>query len=93
VFSFLEYRADKHWKEFENVVAAADRPHALTVFLSRDAIEVWARRLGLEIVSVIDGEKPHVPLPQPVTYDDGTVVEGLATLGPTGQSVCVLRKS
>jgi hypothetical protein len=92
VFSFLEFRIPDHWALFEPRLADAGGDPPLVMFLGRDGIEAWAGRLGLEVAAMIDGNVPHVPIPHPLTFDDGTTVAGTARLGPIGQSVCVLRK-
>ncbi len=89
VFSFLEFAIPSHWMVFAGTVADIGGEHPLNVFIGRDAIRAWAEHLPVEIVAIHDGDKPHVPLREPVTLDDGTVVSGLGNLG---QSVCVLRK-
>jgi len=86
VVSFLEFRIPSHWAVFEQVLGD-DRPdRVLNQFLSRDAIEAWAPRCGLDILVVEDGDVPHLPLDEPVRMEDGRVQDGLGTLG---QSVCV----
>ena len=59
------------------------------MFISKDAIYAWAEHLGLQIQTIQDGDKPFVPLSKPVVFEDGSIMEGLGTLG---QSVCVLTK-
>lgn len=91
IFSFLEY--SQNWDVFEatysNILSGKPNVH-LNTFIGRDAIECWADRLGLSIVSITAGNKPFILLPQPVTLDDGRVIEGLQAFG---QSVCALKKS
>jgi SAM-dependent methyltransferase len=91
VFSFLEFRMLNHWTVFEGTVRDAEmaNEHPLNVFLDRDAITAFAERLELRIDEFRDGIEPFVPLPHPLTLDDGSVMEGLGYLG---QSVCVLSK-
>jgi len=90
VISFLEFAIPGHWEIFE---ATMNRPptdiQPLNVFLSRDALGVWADKLALTVESISDGDKASVPLSQPIRFDNGSVVEGM---GSFGQSVCVLRK-
>lgn len=89
VFSFLEFQIPSHWAVFEQVVND-DRPDkVLNQFMSRDAIEAWAPRCGLEILEIFDGDKPHIPLAAPVQWEDGRVQTDWGNLG---QSVCVLGK-
>jgi SAM-dependent methyltransferase len=88
VFSFLEFAMPSHWTVFENTVARLGAEH-LNVFIGRDAIAAWAAHLGLDILAIVDGDKPQTPLREPVTMEDGTVLTDTASLG---QSLCVLRK-
>ena len=61
------------------------------MFLSRDAIHAWAKRLGLKVEHIQDGDVPHIQLSEPVVFADGEVFEGKGKLGLRGQSVCVLK--
>ena len=89
VFSFLEFHIYSHWDVFEENIRNVGSRHHLNQFMSRDGIASWAHHLGLEIEAIFDGDKPHIPLSEPVVLDDGTRVEGLGNLG---QSVCVMLK-
>jgi SAM-dependent methyltransferase len=88
-FSFLEF--EQNWQIFKGdwqaLLEGRSRVH-LNTFIGRDAIEVWARHLGMAIVAIRSGTEPFIELPVPVTRDDGARVEGVAALG---QSICVLR--
>ena len=64
----------------------------LMMFIDRHAIRAWAQHQHLEVLQIIDGNKPHIPLPHPITFDTGDTISGKGKLGPIGQSVCVLRK-
>ncbi len=87
VFSFLEFAIPSHWAVFaDNIETIAD-DHPLNVFISREAIAVWAAHLGLSIEAIYDGDKPHIPLPHPIVTDRGEVMRDKGALG---QSVCVL---
>jgi ubiquinone/menaquinone biosynthesis C-methylase UbiE len=89
VFSFLEFAIPAHWAVFDsNIQQVGDNVH-LNMFMSRDGIQAWAQHLGMEIEAIHDGDKPHIPLPHPITMENGTVIEGQGNLG---QSVCVLVK-
>jgi ubiquinone/menaquinone biosynthesis C-methylase UbiE len=78
VFSFLEFRDPQHWPIFTATLdqskARSDSP--MNVFLSREAIEVWAKHLNILIEHVRDGGD----------------ASGLGGAPPLGQSVCVLRR-
>lgn len=88
IFSFLEFTNAGHWAVFEsNIRAINSDHHPLNMFISRDAIEVWTSRLNLKIEAIQDGDQPHIILSHPITFENGTVLEGKGTLG---QSICVL---
>lgn len=89
VFSFLEFSVPSHWAVFETNLKDPEGSQPLNMFVSRDALAAWADHLGLEIKAIHDGDKPHIPLPHPIVFDDGRVMEGSGSLG---QSVCVLVK-
>jgi len=89
IFSFLEFAIPLHWQIFSGMVDAAATERPLNMFLSRDAITAWADHLNLEIVTIEDGDKPHIPVLAPLTSDSGAVIEGMSSLG---QSVCVLSR-
>jgi SAM-dependent methyltransferase len=89
VFSFLEFAMPNHWAVFESNIGSIGGDAHLNMFMSRDGITAWAGALDLQIVAIHDGDKPHVPLSEPVTLDDGKTISGMANLG---QSVCVLLK-
>ncbi len=93
VFTFLEFAVRRHWSFFETALdrVRADAQPAI-VFLSRDAIDAWAAHLPVNIESIHAGDEAHVALPHPIEFPEGPRFERTATLGPIGQSVCVLRK-
>ncbi len=89
VFTFIEFATPHHWNLFEDSIRQVDDARQpLNVFISRDAIRLWARYLGLEVELIRESVEPHIPIPHPVRYDDGRVAEGLVALG---QSIAVLR--
>jgi SAM-dependent methyltransferase len=90
VFSFLEFRIPSHWACFQHWLADQKRDAVHNQFMSRDGIEAWATHLGLSIVDIADGDKPHIPLNEPIRWDNGSV---MSDMGNLGQSVCVLRKA
>lgn len=92
IFSFLEFKIPEQWAIFESTLIDAYGSHPLVMFMSRDAIEAWINHLNLNIQLIIDGNKPHIPLPYPIQFEDGSIVEQKGKLGPIGQSVCVLTK-
>jgi SAM-dependent methyltransferase len=89
VFSFLEFRIPSHWTQFESAVNHFGGNVEPIVFLDRDAIGQFAARLGYEIVDVLDGDKPSIPIEEEVIRGDGRVMR---EVGELGQSIAVLRK-
>jgi SAM-dependent methyltransferase len=89
VFSFLEFAIPSHWTVFESNVNDIEGSHPLNMFISRDGIAAWAQYLDLEIEAIHDGDKPHIALPEPVTLENGSVMQERGNLG---QSVCILVK-
>jgi ubiquinone/menaquinone biosynthesis C-methylase UbiE len=90
VLSFLDFRIDSHWVFFENnlkSIGVASQP--MNVFISGDMLREWARHLDLEVEAIKDGDEPYIPLSEPITFENGTVLKDLA---PFQQSVCVIRK-
>lgn len=90
IFSFLEFAIPSHWKIFLGALTDTDPQKVLTQFLSRDAIAAWANYLDLQIVAIEDGDKPHIPLPQAVRWDNG---HEMIERGNLGQSVGILLKN
>jgi SAM-dependent methyltransferase len=90
VFSFLEFRIPCHWTPFIDGVNHGGCGRPLNQFIDRDAIRMWAAHSGLEVTELFDGDKPHIPLPEEVVWENGN---RMRTLGNLGQSVAVLRKS
>ena len=90
VFSFLDFTMPHHWPVFEDTLqdVGVNAQH-LNVFLSKDAITVWAERLGLQLEATHDGSDAFIPLSQPIAFEDGHSEQ---TRGALGQSVCLLRK-
>ena len=91
VFSFLEFACPPHWAAFEATIndARVNTGHPLNVFIERNAIEKFCQFLGFEIIEFRDGMDRFVPMPHPVSLDNGTIIEDYGSLG---QSICVLQK-
>lgn len=91
IFSFLEFACPTHWAAFDATIndARVNTGHPLNVFIEKNAIEKFCQTLGFEIVEFRDGMDKFVPLPHPLTLDNGEVVE---EHGHLGQSICVIRK-
>lgn len=89
IFSFLEFAIPSHWSTFRASLNDTSQDKVLIQFISRDAIIAWAEHLGLSILEIDDGDKPHISLNKVVRWDDGREMKGKGNLG---QSVCVLTK-
>ncbi len=63
--------------------------HPLNVFMSKDAVAIWAKHLDFEGVAIEDGDKRFIPLTKTLRFDTGVVMEDL---GFFGQSLAVLQK-
>lgn len=88
ILSFLEFRVPWHWTVFTGALTATpDEP--VTQFIDRDAIRAWASHSGLLVEEIYDGDKPHIPIPEVIEWENGI---GMESLGNLGQSVAVLRK-
>lgn len=63
VFSFLEFREPGHLQIFRDTLHGAKHSvrAPMNVFIERNAIEVWARELGMTIEDMRDGGDPVVP--------------------------------
>jgi SAM-dependent methyltransferase len=91
VFSFIEFKVMCHWFIFEHMLQVPVGPERVhNQFISRDAIEVWAQKAGFQVARLFDGDIPHIPLPEPVRWDDDRLMEKMGNLG---QSVAVLVKA
>jgi SAM-dependent methyltransferase len=89
VFSFIEFRIPIHWNIFIATVESPSDGVHLNQFVDRDGIAAWAAHSGFEIEQLCDGDKPHIPIPEEIRWDNGN---RMGTLGNIGQSVAVLRK-
>jgi len=89
VFSFLEFHIYSHWAVFETSLAHGGLGSHLNQFMSRDAIAAWAHHLDMAVDQIHDGDKPHIEIPEDLTWHDGRVMSGKGCLG---QSVGVLVK-
>jgi SAM-dependent methyltransferase len=88
VVSFLEFRTPIHWDVFIGTVDNTIGKH-LNQFIDRDGIHAWAMHAGLDVVAIYDGDKPHIPIPEEIRWDNGT---RMGSFGNFGQSVAILRK-
>jgi SAM-dependent methyltransferase len=92
IVSFLDFEIPAHWVVFEDMVAkrrkSANMDH-LNVFVPRNALSLWAGRIGFKVEAFWDGDKPFVPLSRTIVFEDGRVYE---REGTPGQSVCLLSR-
>ena len=90
VVSFLDFQEKSHWYVFENSVKDIGvGANPLNVFMSEGMLREWARRLDLEVESIVGGDQRYFRLSQPVVFQNGDTMSGL---GSMGQSMCVLIK-
>lgn len=88
VLSFLDFRITNHWPIFEgNIRDIGIGSQPMNVFICPDMLQAWARHLDLEVEIIKDGEEPYLPIREPLTFEDGTVVTDITAFG---QSVCVM---
>jgi ubiquinone/menaquinone biosynthesis C-methylase UbiE len=91
LFSFLEY--EDNWPIFENtvrnVVEGRGNEH-LNTFISREAIQAWARHIDLAIIDVRAAHDPFIELSQAIEFDDGRTVDERSAMG---QSLCAMRNA
>lgn len=89
VMSFLEFSVGSHWEQFIASVDGTRADDHWNQFISRDAIETWARHTGFEVSAIFPGDSTYIPLPEEVRFESGVCMSGAGSLG---QSVAVLRK-
>jgi len=92
IVSFLEFRHLGLWPIFEASVDIVLNGERLDTFIDREGLKQWARHSGLEVLQILDGETPHIPIDREIVFDNGTKISHMARLGPTGQSVAILLK-
>lgn len=88
VFSYLDFDVASHWSIFENTLADSNPTRILNKFMSKSAIERWAKALSLEIVKLYDGQEKWIILTEEFKYIDGRIASGVVEFG---QSVGVLQ--
>ena len=89
IASFLEFRHPGLWPTFEGSVDEVSRGGRLDTFVDRDGLRLWAEHSGLDVLEIINGEQPHIPIDREVEFDNGLKISSFARLGPIGQSVVV----
>ncbi|MGO8942214.1 MAG: class I SAM-dependent methyltransferase [Syntrophobacteraceae bacterium] len=87
VFTFFEF-TDLLWPIFEEEVKHIGTPHPLNVFISRDAINAWAKHLNMAVLKYYDANTVLDINMEPVQKDDGTIHNRCQF----EQSVCILSK-
>jgi SAM-dependent methyltransferase len=91
VFSFLEFGVGSNWQVFMDTVYRESIGRAddavINVFINPGDIPLWAASLEMRVIDLRRGDDRFVPLTEPVTMEDGSVISGSAALG---QSTCVL---
>jgi ubiquinone/menaquinone biosynthesis C-methylase UbiE len=89
VFSYLDFAVPSHWTIFELTVADPNPDRVLNMFVSRDALQAWARHLDLQVLALHDGHERWIELVQSFRYSDGREAAGTVEFG---QSIGVLTK-
>ncbi len=96
VFSFLEFQVPELWPVLEGNVASIGKEAVLNQFMSVDAVEVFARHVGFELVEVHRGDEPFIPFTNPTNPTSPTGrsrgSDGEIELRSFGQSVAIYRK-
>ncbi len=87
VFSFLEFRVPDVWHVLEESVESLGKNAVLNQFMSIDAVEVFARHLGFQLLEVHHGDEAFIPL-----GDRSHGAGSDAELRSFGQSVAIYRK-
>ena len=90
ILSFLEFKIGQHWSVFESTFNDETNTGVLDQFISRDAIDAWASHLGLKVVSIEDGNKYFIRIPDSLEISDPNLI--FEKSGRLGESVCVLEK-
>lgn len=86
VLSFLDFLVPSHWVAFESVVneLSNSRQYVVNQLIDRHSLETWASHLGLDVVTIHNGDEPHIINTEP------RLVHHEADLVTLGQSLCVL---
>jgi ubiquinone/menaquinone biosynthesis C-methylase UbiE len=87
IFSFLEFAVPDHWRSFKATVEDSNPNKVTNQFIGRDAIDAWAKHLGLDVIGTYDGDKPQFDIEEDVVFEGGGV---MTKTGRLGQSLCVL---
>jgi SAM-dependent methyltransferase len=90
IFSFFEFAVPEHWSVFEGNVDWVRKRSFLghiNVFMHREDIAAWAKRIGFEIVAMQRGDEANV-----VVTEREATARVRPGLHPLGQSLCVLEK-
>lgn len=87
--SFLEFRIRSHWEIFRQSLAHRQAGDPMNIFMDRDGPHAWANDLGLEVVRIVDGDQPEIPLEEEIVWASGKKASGSTYLG---QSLAILTK-
>ena len=87
--SFLEFRIHSHWEIFRQSLAHRQAGDPMNIFMDRDGLHAWANDLGLEVLQIVDGDKPEIPIEEEIVWASGKRALGATNLG---QSLAVLTK-
>jgi SAM-dependent methyltransferase len=87
--SFLEFRIPSHWEIFRQSLEHRRKGDPMNIFMDRDGLNAWVNDLGLELMEIVDGDKPEIPIEEEIVWESGRKVSGATNLG---QSLAVLTK-
>ena len=62
IFSFLDFECENHWHIFEQNLENRTDKSVMNTFLSKSTIRIWAKKLGLKIDRIHDGNDTFIPI-------------------------------
>ncbi|HEY9153811.1 MAG TPA: class I SAM-dependent methyltransferase, partial [Opitutaceae bacterium] len=68
IVSFLEFRIRSHWEIFRQSLLHRQEGDPMNIFMDRDGLNAWANDLELEVLQIIDGDKPEIPIEEEITW-------------------------
>lgn len=89
IFSYLDFSVVSHWAIFDVTLRDTNPDAVLNKFINKDAINVWARHLNLQVDALHDGPHDWIQLLEDIQYSDGRTCSGLTHFG---QSVGILSR-
>lgn len=87
VYSFLDYRVPELWHVMDGNIRSIGQEAVLNQFMSIDAVEVFARRLGFDLMEIHQGDEQFIPMTR-----QSKRAARVSELRSFGQSVAIYRK-